>query len=75
MGKYALAVSVLKEKVVLDCAIHLEKAIAELPADRSRVARNLVKKILDDANEVVVVSRDEVYNLVRKRKRLGITGA
>ena len=31
--------------------------------------------ILDDANEVTNVSCDDIYNLVRKRKKLGITGA
>ena len=75
MVNYAQAAASIKQSVLRDCAIELEKSMASLPIGRSRVGRNIVTKILANANTITSITRDELYNEIRLRKKKGITGA
>ena len=73
MPNYSEAAKAIKKSVLRDSAILLEKAIAALPPGRSRVDRHVVPKILDDASLLSVITRDELYNEVRSRKKEDLT--
>ena len=74
MNKVDKNTASMREIMLLHCALQIEKEQISLPPNRSRVSRHFISDVMSKANRMCNIKIDDITNLIKKRKKLGLYG-